>query len=117
MYNTDMLYSLIVDNLKEVVDIDDYDLKEIDDYEWDLNEYECDIRDTILCNNDFDWFGEDGRKILAEAAGEYEGHTYETLAKALTDEDFAIEIIFKARFDEAVEDMLELFTMSHKTSE
>ena len=45
-------------------------------------------------------------EILAENADCYEGHSYETLARVLTDIDFAIDIIWRARFDEAIEDLM-----------
>lgn len=117
MYDTDRLYQLIVEELKECVEIADYELQDGEDYEQDLMNYEDDIKSDILCNNDFDWFGENGRYILAEYADCYEGHSYETLARALTDVDFAIDIIWRARFDEAIEDLMELFVQYHKSQE
>lgn len=114
MYNTDRLYDLIIEQLEECVDTDDYELKDAEEYEEDMMKYENDIKIDILCNNDFDWYGEDGREILADYTDCYEGHSYEALAKALTDVDFAIDIIWKAKFDEAIEDLMQLFVQYHK---
>ena len=109
MYDTDRLYDLIVEQLKECVDMDDYELQNADEYEEDMMNYEDDIKDCILCNS------EDGREILAEYSDCYEGHSYETLARVLTDIDFAIDIIWRVKFDEAIEDLMELFMQNHKS--
>ena len=115
MYDTDRLYDLIIEQLKECVDMDDYELQNADEYEEDMMNYEDGIKDCILCNNDFDWYGDKGREVLAEYADCYEGHSYETLARVLTDVDFAIDIIWQAKFDEAIEDLIELFVQYHKS--
>lgn len=115
MYDTDRLYDFIIEQLKECVDMDDYELENAEEYEEDMTNYEDDIKDCILCNNDFDWYGEEGREVLAEYADCYEGHSYETLARVLTDIDFAIDIIWRVKFDEAIEDLMQLFVQYHKS--
>ena len=103
MYNITYMYNLIIDNLRDTVNENDYE--NVNDYYEALNDQEEDFKECVLCNNDFDIYGEDGRKILAKMTGVINGRTYETLAQVLEDENAALDVIWISTFDEAVSDL------------
>ena len=103
LYDITYMYNLIVDNLRDTVNENDYE--NVNDYYEALNDQEEDFKECALCNNDFDIYGEDGRKILAKMTGIINGRTYETLAQVLEDENAALDVIWISTFNEAVSDL------------
>lgn len=100
MYSVNRIYDFIMDDLSVSVNSNDYD--NIDDYYEALNNQEEALERDILCNNDFDTYGEEGRMILAEITGKIYGWNYEALSRVLTDEGIALEVIWENFFDEVV---------------
>lgn len=106
MYEVDELYNLIREELDECMSFEDY--TNIDDFGDALIDYEDDIKDDLLCNNEFNWYGESGRQELVESMC-YMGCTYENLATAITDENVAIDLIFTSIYDSVCNQFIEEF--------
>lgn len=106
MYEVDELERLIREELDECISFDDY--TSIDDFGDALINYEDDIKDDLLCNNDFNWYGESGRQELVDSMC-YMGCTYENLVTAITDENVAIDLIFTSIYDSVCNELIEEF--------
>lgn len=106
MYEVDELYNLIKEELDECMSFEDY--TNIDDFGDALIDYEDDIKDDLLCNNDFNWYGESGRQELVDSMC-YMGCTYENLVTAITDENVAIDLIFTSIYDDVCNKFIEEF--------
>lgn len=107
MYSATYLYELILDQMKDSINFEAYDLSNIDDLGDEMLMLEEDLKEDILCNHDFNWYTEDCRKKLCEAVMRYEGATFSNLSDALENEDKAAELIFKLIFDEVCDDLFE----------
>lgn len=112
MYNITYMYNLIVNGLRDTVNENDYE--NVNDYYEALNDQEEGLKDDILCNNDFDTYGEDGRKVLAEMTGVIYGRTYATLAQVLENEDAALDVIWQSTFDEVITDLCHDFKVGEE---
>lgn len=106
MYEVDELERLIREELDECISFDDY--TSIDDFGDALIDYEDGIKDDLLCNNDFNWYGESGRQALVDSMC-YMGCTYENLVTAITDENVAIDLIFTSIYDDVCNEFTEEF--------
>ena len=106
MYEVDELYELIREELDNCVSFDDY--TDIDDFGDALIDYEDDIKEDLLYNNDFNWYGESGRQELVDSMC-YMGCTYDNLVKAITDENVAIDLIFSSIYDDVCNEFIEKF--------
>ena len=106
MYEVDELYELIREELEDYVFFKEY--TNIDDFSDALLDCEDGIKEDVLYNNDFNWYGESGRKELI-AGMCYIGHTYQNLAQAITDENVAIDIIFTSIYDTVCNEFVKKF--------
>lgn len=106
MYEVDELYNLIKEELNECVSFDDY--TNIDDFGDALIDYEDGIKDDLLCNNGFNWYGESGRETIVDNMC-YMGCTYENLVTVITDENAAIDLIFSSIYDDVCNEFIEEF--------
>lgn len=106
MYEVDELYNLIREELDNSVSFDEY--TDIDDFGDALIDYEDDIKDDLLCNNEFNWYGESGRETIVDNMC-YMGCTYENLVTVITDENAAIDLIFSSIYDDVCNELIEKF--------
>lgn len=106
MYEVDELYHLIREELDNSVSFDEY--TDIDDFGDALIDYEDDIKDDLLCNNEFNWYGESGRETIVDNIC-YMGCTYENLVTVITDENAAIDLIFSSIYDDVCNELIEKF--------
>lgn len=108
MYSTTYLYERLIDEIRDCINFENYDLSNIDDLGDDMLALEDNLMEDILCNNDFDWYNDkDSREKLCEAVMRYEGVTFDKLSEALRNEDKAAELIFKLIFDEVCHELFE----------
>lgn len=96
--NTYYLYEILTDRLLDMVNSNNYD--DATDYYCALKAKEIELKDDILCNDTFDTYDEWGRKVLVALCNDYE-----TLARALTDEEMALDIIWQGAYKEVIDEL------------
>ena len=106
MYDMTYLYVLIKEGIKECINFKDYNLSNIDNLGDDIFEFEDGLKEDILCNNDFMWYEEDGRKKLCEAVMYYKGRSFADLSEALQNENETAELIFQLIFDKVCNELI-----------
>lgn len=105
MYNTKALYHMIYDELRGSIDFNNYESgDELNDV---LLDFEDDVKNDILNNNEFSWYDDNGREYLIDAVQMYEGGSFKKLAEALTDINLTRYLIFILYYDEVCNDILD----------
>jgi hypothetical protein len=105
MYNTEALYHMIYDELRGNIDFNDYESG--DELNEVLLDFENDVKNDILNNNEFSWYDDNGREYLIDAVQMYEGGSFKKLAEALTDINLTRYLIFILYYDEVCNDILD----------